>query len=61
MQKLFYSRKDVLSMTTFSRSLVDDLERQGKFPKRLRPSANRIVWVASEVDAWFKEKIDADR
>jgi len=61
MQNLFYSRKDVLSMTTFSRSLIDDLEQKGKFPKRLRPSANRIVWVASEVDAWMEEKINAPR
>ena len=48
-------------MTTFSRSLIDDLEQKGKFPKRLRPSANRIVWVASEVDAWMEEKINAPR
>jgi len=48
-------------MTTFSRSLIDDLEQQGKFPKRLRPSPNRIVWVAAEVDSWFEEKINADR
>tara|TARA_B100001996_G_scaffold367651_1_gene339473 strand:+ start:133 stop:318 length:186 start_codon:yes stop_codon:yes gene_type:complete len=61
MKNLFYSRKDVLAMTTFSRSLIDDLEQQGKFPKRLRPSPNRIVWVAAEVDSWFEEKINADR
>ncbi len=29
------------------------LEREGKFPKRFNLSANRVAWLASEIDAWI--------
>ena len=61
MQKDFYSRKDVTYRTTFSRSLIDTLEQQGDFPKRIAIRQNKIVWVAAEVDKWVEAKIDADR
>ncbi len=55
MKPSFYTRKEVLSMTTLSRSTIDRLEAKGKFPKRIRLTANRIVWVAAPVDKWMKE------
>lgn len=33
------------------------LEREGKFPKRFNLSANRVAWLASEVDAWIAERV----
>lgn len=35
------------------------MEREGKFPKRVNISANRIGWVQSEIEAWIKAKADA--
>ena len=33
------------------------LEREGRFPKRFNLSANRVAWVASEIDAWIAERV----
>ncbi len=35
------------------------LEREGKFPKRIKIGANRVAWRLSEVLAWIDEKADA--
>jgi prophage regulatory protein len=32
------------------------LERNGKFPKRVRLGANSVGWVEEEVDAWLAER-----
>jgi prophage regulatory protein len=32
------------------------LERDGKFPKRVRLGANSVGWVEEEVDAWLAER-----
>ncbi len=62
MKPYVYSRADVLCLTTFSRWKIDDLENKGEFPKRIKLSANRVGWVATEVDAWFEEVVkNADR
>ena len=62
MKPYVYSRADVLCLTTFSRWKIDDLESKGEFPKRIKLSANRVGWVATEVDAWFEEVVkNADR
>jgi prophage regulatory protein len=44
-----------LSKTTLWR-----LERDGKFPKRVRVSPGRVAWVADEIDAYLAERV-ADR
>ncbi len=59
MKPHFYTRKDVLAITRYSRSTIDRLEAKGKFPKRLSPSVNRIFWIASEVDKWCEELSNA--
>ena len=35
------------------------LEREGKFPRRIRIGPNRVSWRLSEVLAWIDEKADA--
>ena len=32
------------------------LERDGKFPKRVRLGANSVGWVEEEIDAWLAER-----
>ncbi|SDE12444.1 transcriptional regulator, AlpA family [Bradyrhizobium brasilense] len=44
---------------TFQRSHLYDLERESKFPKRVRLGMNRIGWVQSEIEAWLAEKLAA--
>ena len=57
MKPHFYTRKEVLAITRFSRSTIDRYEAKGKFPKRLTPSPNRVFWIASQVDKWCEELI----
>ncbi|MEY9884953.1 helix-turn-helix transcriptional regulator [Bradyrhizobium sp. USDA 329] len=37
------------------------LERAGKFPKRVRLSAQRIAWLEAEIDEWIAARIAARR
>lgn len=40
-----------------SRRQIDRLEADGKFPKRVPIGANRVGWVASEIDDWVDAAI----
>lgn len=31
------------------------------FPKQIRISANRVVWIESEIDAWLESRVTASR
>jgi prophage regulatory protein len=44
---------EVHRLTNLSRTTRWRLEREGKFPKRLRLSGNRVGWQANEVLAWI--------
>lgn len=37
------------------------LERAGKFPQRVRLSAQRVAWIESEIDQWIAARIAARR
>jgi len=41
------------------RRRIDQLEADGKFPKRVPVSDWRVAWVADEVETWVKSRIDA--
>lgn len=41
----------------FGRRQIDRLEADGKFPKRVPIGANRVGWVASEVEDWVDAAI----
>ena len=34
------------------------MEKEGKFPKRLRLGGNSCGWLESEVDAWMQSRAD---
>jgi prophage regulatory protein len=42
-----------------TREYIYVLERSGKFPKRVKISANRVGWIASEIDDWLRERVAA--
>jgi prophage regulatory protein len=43
----------------FSKSQLWRLERDGKFPKRVRLSEARVAWVESEIDTWVELRLKA--
>ncbi len=49
-------RKEKVSI---SRAQVDQLEAQGKFPKRVQLGPMSVGWVESEVDRWIEERAAA--
>jgi len=49
--------QEVLRQTAVSKTTIWRLERQGRFPKRIRISPRRVGWLQSEVDAWINERI----
>ena len=44
---------------SLSRTQVDRLERENKFPKRIPLSEARVAWVTEEIDSWVAKKIAA--
>jgi prophage regulatory protein len=52
-------RRQVEQRTGLKRTRLDDLEKQGLFPKRVVLSARAIAWVKSEVDDWIRARIAA--
>lgn len=45
---------EVTALTNLSRSTIDRLEREGRFPRRRRISQRAVRWLAFEVDAWVR-------
>jgi prophage regulatory protein len=45
---------------SFSREHIRRLEYEGKFPKRIRLSPQKIAWFEDEISAWVCER-DAER
>ncbi len=41
-------------LTTISRSQAWKLEKQGRFPNRIRLGARSVVWRLSEIMAWLE-------
>jgi prophage regulatory protein len=63
----FLSLKAVLVRTASSRtSTYARMDPKSKyydpaFPKQVRISANRVVWIESEIDAWLESRVTASR
>ena len=57
MESPILNQRDVLKLTTLSRSKMYDLAKQGKFPKPLRLVGNRVVWRTAEVLIWIDNTI----
>jgi prophage regulatory protein len=43
----------------YDRSHLWRLSKRGDFPKPVNVGPGRIAWVASEIDAWLRAKVDA--
>ncbi len=58
-------RPEVESKTGLRRTRLDELERKGEFPKRVRISDRATGWRSDEIDAWIESRpraadVDAD-
>jgi prophage regulatory protein len=52
------TRKQLRAMVPYTPQHILRLEKQGKFPKRLRIGDNRVAWLLSEVEGWIMTKRD---
>lgn len=52
-------RAEVERRTSLSRSGIYDLINQGRFPRPVRLTPNRVAWPEAEVHAWIRERIAA--
>ncbi len=50
---------DVLACVPYSRSHLWRMEREGKFPRRIKLGANRVAWAADEIQEWITSRIRA--
>ena len=41
---------------TFSASTLRDMERHGRFPKRIRLSRSRVAWLSVEIDKYIEDR-----
>jgi len=55
----FLRLPDVLARVPYSRSHLWRMEREGKFPRRIKLGANRVAWAADEIQEWITSRIRA--
>ncbi|MEQ1844486.1 MAG: AlpA family phage regulatory protein [Nitrospira sp.] len=48
--------KDRFRLTGLSRVQAWRLEREGRFPKRIKLGSNSVGWLAHEIESWIKGK-----
>lgn len=51
----------VCKMTGLCRSSVYQMEADRVFPKRMKIGARSVGWIESEVQAWFRQRIESSR
>lgn len=56
MSKILINKKQLLAKVPLSDRHILDLEKQGKFPKRIVLSARSVAWVENEVDEWIEQR-----
>lgn len=52
-------RRDVQVRTGLAPSSLYQLIQSGQFPKPIQLSERRVGWLASEVEAWIKARVEA--
>ena len=56
--KKFLNKKQVMALTSLSDETIRRWEKDSRFPKRLRLSPTKTVWVEDEVLEWQQQKLD---
>jgi len=60
-QHVILTRKEVEKTTSISRTSIYRLMQKGQFPKPIRLSANRVGWLAEDIDNWLQQRIAESR
>lgn len=53
----FIRLKDVIEMTSLSRSSIYAMSKKGTFPASIRITDGRVVWLESDIVKWMKQHI----
>ena len=53
--------KEILKITSLSKSTIYDQIQIGKFPQQIRIARRAVAWSEEDVDAWIKSKISAKK
>ena len=53
MQPKLIRRKNVIEITSLSRSTIDRREAEGKFPQRLSLGKNIVAWRLQDIIDWI--------
>ena len=56
MKKLL-KKAEVRDRTTWSFAHIDRLERDGRFPKRVKLGTGRVAWPEEEIDKYISDHI----
>ena len=51
------NRKQVANRTNLSLSTIKRLEKEGRFPRRIKVTQFRVAWLASEIDDWIGQRV----
>ncbi|RYG93745.1 MAG: AlpA family phage regulatory protein, partial [Alphaproteobacteria bacterium] len=51
--------KRVSSMTSLSRTMINRLRNEGKFPAKIDMGGRRVAFVKAEVLDWIHEKMES--
>ena len=55
----FIREPEVHRITGLSRTTRWRLEQVGRFPRKRKLSDNAVGWLASEIEAWMAERVEA--
>jgi len=50
------TKAQVKALTTLSYAQIDRLEAEGKFPKRIRLTEGRVVWIEEQIREWMRQR-----
>ena len=50
--------RELLDRIPYSKVQIWRLERQGRFPRRIRIGPKRIGWLETEIDDWIRSRVD---
>ena len=50
--------KEVMQMTSLSRSSIYNQRNSGDFPSQIQLSARSVAWVRSDVETWISDKVN---
>ena len=53
--------RDVIKMTSLSRTTINDYMAEGKFPKNIHLGPKISVWIEREIQEWINSQILLNR